>query len=115
MSKGVEWVVNRLRVHLSTIGRLTLKIQRVGDDKGIRTRIGRRQAKEGNSSPKCLSHCEGAQGTGHGGPRPPAGDEQGMISSSSPQDDYEEEETPAITRGDASSDVDPSHRPLRAR
>ena len=44
MSKGVEWVANRLRVHLSTIGRLTLKIQRVGDDKGVRTRIGRRQA-----------------------------------------------------------------------
>ena len=44
MSKGVEWVVNRRRVHFSTIGRLTLKIQRVGDDKGIRTRIGRRQA-----------------------------------------------------------------------
>ena len=44
MSEGVEWVANRLRVHLSTIGRLTLKIQRVGDDKGIRTRIGRRQA-----------------------------------------------------------------------
>ena len=44
MSEGVEWVANRLRVHLSTIRRLTLKIQRVGDDKGVRTRIGRRQA-----------------------------------------------------------------------
>ena len=44
MIKGAQWVANRLRVHLITIGRLTLKIQRVGDDKGVRTRIGRRQA-----------------------------------------------------------------------
>ena len=38
MSKGVKWVANGLRVHLATIGRLTLKIQRVGEDKVIRTR-----------------------------------------------------------------------------
>ena len=27
MSEGVKWVANGLRVHLTTIGRLTLKIQ----------------------------------------------------------------------------------------
>ena len=38
MSKEVKWVANGLRVPLATIGRLTLKIQRVGEDKVIRTR-----------------------------------------------------------------------------
>ena len=38
MSKGVKWVANGLRVYLATISRLTLKIQRVGEDKVIRTR-----------------------------------------------------------------------------
>ena len=35
MGKGVKWVVNRLGVHLLTIGRLTLKIQGMGEDKGM--------------------------------------------------------------------------------
>ena len=41
MGKGVKWVANRLRVHLTTTGRLNLKIQRMGEDKGIRMRRGR--------------------------------------------------------------------------
>ena len=35
MGKGVKLVVNRLGVHLPTIGRLTLKIQGMGEDKGM--------------------------------------------------------------------------------
>ena len=41
MGKWVKRVANRLRVHLTTIGRLTLEIQRMGKDKGIRMRRGR--------------------------------------------------------------------------